>query len=93
MTLNYSEFIKKEEKRIKITPVLDLIKNLEGKNVLVYSHDDPDGITSALIFTRLMKKLQINYKLEIPSTMELEEEPQEEAVQPNDVTAEVEGKE
>jgi hypothetical protein len=72
--VSYIDFVNKEIERIKITPVLNLIKSLKGKKVLCYSHDDPDGLTSAVIFTRLLKKLQIDYELKIPTTMELEED-------------------
>ena len=70
--MSYRDFIEKENKRINFEPVVQLIKNLQGKKVLIYAHDDPDGLTSAIIFTRLMRKSGIEYKLEIPPTMELE---------------------
>lgn len=35
--------------------ILERLTNLKNKNVLIFAHDDPDGITSAIILTRLVK--------------------------------------
>ncbi|MBN2408024.1 MAG: DHH family phosphoesterase [Elusimicrobia bacterium] len=71
--MNYSDFTKRELERIGALPVMELLRTLEGKTVLVYSHDDPDGLTSAAIFRRLAEKLGIACDVKIPPTMELEE--------------------
>ncbi|HLD29601.1 MAG TPA: DHH family phosphoesterase, partial [bacterium] len=72
--MTYLEFLETEKKRIALEPLLQLLSGLAKRRVLVYSHDDPDGLTSALIFTRLLKKLDIPFRLLFPSTYELEKE-------------------
>lgn len=37
--------------------ILEILPGVKGKRVLLFSHDDPDGITSALIAERLLKRL------------------------------------
>ncbi len=67
----YSEFVKKELKRIKALKVTDLIDSLRGRRVLVYCHDDPDGLTSGVIFKRLLTKKGVSCDIKIPGVMEL----------------------
>ncbi|MEW5693406.1 MAG: DHH family phosphoesterase [Candidatus Hydrogenedentota bacterium] len=55
-------------------------RSLEGRRVLYYSHDDPDGITSAVLMTKIFKKLDIDYEIYLPETYELERFRVEEAV-------------
>lgn len=72
--MKYIDFVKEEGKKIGLDVLKDKIIGFRGKRVLIYSHDDPDGIASALIFTEILKALNIEYELLIPETMELEEE-------------------
>lgn len=71
--MSYEEFRKSELSRMNTEPLFNLLDELKGKKVLVYMHDDPDGLTSGLIFTRLLTKLGIDFNSKIPETIELEE--------------------
>ncbi|MFC2091290.1 DHH family phosphoesterase [Elusimicrobiota bacterium] len=70
--MNYNDFVREQFDELGGSKVIDLLKSLENEKVLVYAHDDPDGLTSALLLTRLLDKLHIDYELQIPPTMELE---------------------
>jgi len=72
--VNYKSFVLEEAKRIGLDRLKEKLSKLTGKKVLIYTHDDPDGITAGLIFVRLLKELNIRYDILIPDTMELEEE-------------------
>ncbi|MCS7184973.1 MAG: DHH family phosphoesterase [bacterium] len=37
--------------------IVDALKNIKNKNVLIFCHDDPDGICSAIILTKLVKEV------------------------------------
>ena len=71
--MDYQEFIEKQREEY---PVLDEIAEIldagEKKNILVYSHDDPDGVVAATILSRYRDRAGHDYQVELPHTFELE---------------------
>ena len=71
--MNYCEFVKEElENSEGLQKIVQLLRNIKGKKCLVFSHDDPDGITSGAIMIRILQKLEASVTIRIPETMELE---------------------
>src|SRR3989339_1154083 len=70
--MQYKDFVSAELERIGAAGVLAYLKKCNGKKVLIYSHDDPDGLTSAGILTSLLSRLGASYDLELPATYELD---------------------
>lgn len=65
--MEYKEFVKSLEKNDKyFQDTVNYIKNLKGKKVYVFSHDDPDGITSAVLMSRLLEELEIEFDIFFP---------------------------
>jgi len=53
---------------------LSILEKVKGKRVLLYSHDDPDGLTAALIVEHILKKQGAKRVVtQLPPTFELEE--------------------
>ncbi len=72
--MKYSEFIENLKKENDFQNVLQFIKNLKSKRIYYFSHDDPDGITSAAIMSELFEYLGYEYKLLFPSNFALRKE-------------------
>jgi len=71
--MNYSEFVKNQvEGSDGLRRIIELLKNVRGKNCLVFFHDDPDGLTSGVIMVKTLEKLGALVTMKIPETMELE---------------------
>jgi hypothetical protein len=71
---NYSEQVKKLlEKNKFFNNIVSLLRDLSEKKCLIYSHDDPDGITSAVILARYLGKKNCTYDLKIPRHFKMDE--------------------
>ncbi|MGM0442315.1 MAG: DHH family phosphoesterase [Elusimicrobiota bacterium] len=85
--MKYSNFVKEELNRIGAFRVIDLIGKLKGEKVLIYCHDDPDGLTAGVIFKRLLKKEGVDCDVNIPRVMELSKKELERDVRDEDYSA------
>lgn len=69
----YAEWLKEPAAAAGFQGALTLLRGVAGKKVLVYSHDDPDGVTSAAIAERLLQELGAKeVVILLPPTFELE---------------------
>jgi hypothetical protein len=71
--MNYLDFIKSEFENRNWTPVADAFRNIEGKNILIFTHDDPDGLTAGCILKRLVEKQGAVATVRLPASYELDE--------------------
>jgi len=72
--MTYKEFLEKESDRLGMKEVLDRINAVSSGTALVYTHDDPDGLTAGIILKRLLESKGIKVIMKIPTVMELEKE-------------------
>ena len=72
--MNYKQFVEQLKQDKSFTDVLELLESLRGKMVYYFSHDDPDGISSAAIMTELFDFMGIKYKMALPSNFALPKE-------------------
>ncbi|MFH1957420.1 MAG: DHH family phosphoesterase [bacterium] len=72
--MTYKEFLKKESAGLAMTEVLDRINAASSGTALVYTHDDPDGLTAGIILKRFLESRNIRVVMKIPTVMELEKE-------------------
>ncbi len=70
--MEFDEFLKEESQRIGIDKLASKIKEFSGKTALLYTHDDPDGLSSGVILKRLLEKFSYKVYVKVPTTMELE---------------------
>ncbi len=55
--MTFKEICERERQESEgLRKVLEKLENVAGKKVLLFGHDDPDGITSAAIITRVLEK-------------------------------------
>jgi len=67
MNTSYSNFIKYLlETNAGLKEIYNLIPKLKHKNVVTFCHDDPDGVTSAILFKRLTDKFEIKNTILFP---------------------------
>ena len=59
------------EKRDKVANILKIIQGSQRQKVAVFSHDDPDGIISALLLCRLLKKYGAFVEVRFPPAFRL----------------------
>lgn len=65
--MSYQNFVQlQESSAMQLREIVKLLKTLAGRKIITFSHDDPDGITSAAIFKRLTDKLGIKNKIYLP---------------------------
>ncbi len=77
----YAEWLKETAAQPAFQAALEVLRGTKDKKVLVFSHDDPDGITSAAIVDRLLAALGAKeVRILLPPTFELEESRVAEAV-------------
>ncbi|MDD3626446.1 MAG: DHH family phosphoesterase [bacterium] len=70
--MEYKKFI--EELKSYDAPfqnTLNFIRNLKDKKVYLFSHDDPDGITSAVLMSRLLENLEVEHQVFFPGAFVL----------------------
>ncbi len=51
--------------------IVELLPKLKDKQIVTFAHDDPDGVTSAIIFKRLTDKLSIKNEVFFPYSFPL----------------------
>lgn len=79
--MNYNEFVEKQKSNFPhLEKIVNLLKSLKGKKIITFSHDDPDGVTSASVFKRLTDKLGIENKILFPTKYELSEQEVKDAI-------------
>lgn len=72
MNNKYIEFIQQQKKLYNgLQKIVDLLPTLKNKQIVTFCHDDPDGVTSGIIFKRLTDKLGIKNILFFPYTFPL----------------------
>ncbi len=72
--MSYKEFIANLSNDENFKKITEFLVSLAGKKILYFSHDDPDGISSAAIMSELFEYLKIDYRLEFPSAFALRKE-------------------
>jgi len=71
--LSYKEFIEQQREEYPVlNEIAEVLSSDEKKNILVYSHDDPDGVAAAAILVRYLERAGHDYQVELPHTFELE---------------------
>lgn len=71
----YQEFVNQQlELHPGLQKIVTLLPQLKGKKVVTFCHDDPDGVTSGIIFKRLTDKIGIDNILFFPYTFPLSQE-------------------
>lgn len=71
--MSYQEQVERE--LLELGPLATIVNKLKSKawrKVLIFADDDPDGVTAAVVLTRLFKDLGIEYSLDMPAPFELE---------------------
>lgn len=72
---NYFEQVNKlYETNVFFKNIVDYLKIIDSKNCLIYSHDDPDGITSAVTLIKYLESKNCSYDLFIPRHFKMDEE-------------------
>jgi hypothetical protein len=71
--MSYKSFIEEEFKKNNWVPVADSFKDMEGDNVLIFTHDDPDGLTAGVILKKLVEEIGGKVTVKLPPTYELDE--------------------
>jgi len=75
----YNEFVKEQiETHQGLQKIVDFLNKLKGKQIVTFCHDDPDGVTSGIIFKRLTDKLEIKNILFFPYSFPLSKKEVEE---------------
>ncbi len=75
MAQEYIEWIEKEIKSsLGLQKIIECIKGTKDQKCLIVSHDDPDGIVSALILKRLLDKLGAEVDYSFPPSYILTKE-------------------
>ena len=70
--MDYKQFVEDLKTNDKdFIKALEFLKNLEGKKVYLFSHDDPDGITSGVLMSRLLENLDIDHEVFFPGAFVL----------------------
>jgi hypothetical protein len=69
----YKDFVKSEFEKNNWIEAAESFKGLEGKKVLIFTHDDPDGLTSGCLLKRFVERLGAQTCVKLPDTYELEE--------------------
>lgn len=70
----YAAWVKEREADPAFARALETLRGARGRTVLLYSHDDPDGLTSALLLERLLAAQGAAKVITLlPPTFELEE--------------------
>ncbi|MCD6413186.1 MAG: DHH family phosphoesterase [Elusimicrobia bacterium] len=72
--MEFGEFLKNESERTGIDKLAEKIKKFSGKTALIYTHDDPDGLSAGVILKRALEKFSYKVIVKVPTTMELERE-------------------
>ena len=71
--MTYEDVIRRELAESEhLGPVVEALKGMAGKRVLLFSHDDPDGITSAAILFRALRKIGAETRVILPPRYDLE---------------------
>ena len=71
--MTYKDYVKKIFNDNNWTEAADSLNRIKGKKVLLYTHDDPDGLTSGSLLKRLVELKGGSVKVFLPDTYELEE--------------------
>ena len=75
MAQDYAEWVEKEIKSSEdFQKIIDRLKGAKDQKCLIVSHDDPDGIVSCLILTRLLNKLGAEVDYSFPPSYILTKE-------------------
>ncbi len=70
--MDYKQFVEDLKTNDKdFIKALEFLKNLKGKKVYLFSHDDPDGITSGVLMSRLLENLEIEHEVFFPGAFVL----------------------
>lgn len=72
MNSRYKDFVQQQlNSNSGLRKIVEFLPTLKNKQIVTFAHDDPDGITSAIIFKRLTDKLDIKNEVFFPYTFPL----------------------
>ncbi len=71
--MNYEKFVKEEFNNNNWQGVAESFRGIKNKNVLIFTHDDPDGLTSGAILKELVENVGGRAVVKLPPTYELDE--------------------
>ncbi len=75
--MKYKEFVQQQKQKFpSLGQIYDILfeeknKKSNKKRIVTFSHDDPDGVTAAIIFKRLTDKLGLENEIILPQKYEL----------------------
>ncbi|MCS7227821.1 MAG: hypothetical protein NZ839_02515, partial [Endomicrobia bacterium] len=70
--MKYTNFVKQHlNTNSNLKKIVELLPKLTNEQIVTFAHDDPDGVTSAIIFKRLTDKLGIKNEVFFPNTFVL----------------------
>ncbi|RMH56444.1 MAG: DHH family phosphoesterase [Candidatus Hydrogenedentota bacterium] len=72
--MTYREIVEREATESKTLPVVaERFRGISGRKVLLFSHDDPDGVVTASMAARLLKRCgAAEVEVHLPPTFDLE---------------------
>ncbi len=71
--MTYKDFVIKEFKENNWISAAESFKEIKGRKVLIFTHDDPDGLSSGCILKRLVRMMGGRAQVKLPATYELAE--------------------
>ncbi len=71
--MTYKDFVKKQFETNGWIKTAENFKELDGKKVLIFTHDDPDGISTGCILKHLVESMGGITKIKLPASYELSE--------------------
>lgn len=71
--MSYRDFVNKEFREKNWMQVAENFREVNGKNVLIFTHEDPDGLAAGCMLKRLFEMMGGRVRVELPRTYELEE--------------------
>ncbi len=70
--MNYNEFLQEQMKSSEgLGKIVEIFSKIKGEKVLLFPHDDPDGLTSGMIIENLLKSKGASVRTVILPTYEL----------------------
>ncbi|MEA3506985.1 MAG: hypothetical protein U9R36_05810 [Elusimicrobiota bacterium] len=71
--MSYKSFIEQEFTKNNWVPVAESFRDMAGDKVLLFTHDDPDGLTAGAILKKLVEDIGGEVTVKLPPTYELDE--------------------
>ncbi len=71
--MSYENFVKEQFDKNNWSAVAESFKDIKDKKVLLFTHDDPDGLTAGAILKKLVEDFGGKAVVKLPPTYELDE--------------------